>query len=61
MGAFFSTADGAAIEKLYLTGITGFPPSNMITKTAFGAEETVNWEHTWDAVDQNRSAPGGQL
>lgn len=50
VGAFFRAADGAAIEKLHLCGITGPPPSNAITKTALGAEETVPWEHTWDAV-----------
>jgi tRNA G18 (ribose-2'-O)-methylase SpoU len=46
VGAFFRTADAAAIEKLYLAGITGYPPQSMITKTALGAEETVPWEHT---------------
>jgi 23S rRNA (guanosine2251-2'-O)-methyltransferase len=44
VGAFFRTADGVALEKLYLAGITGYPPQNMITKTALGAEETVPWE-----------------
>lgn len=43
VGAFFRTADAVALEKLYLTGITGYPPQNMITKTALGAEETVPW------------------
>ena len=43
VGAFFCTADAAAIEKLYLCGITGHPPANAITKTALGAEETVNY------------------
>ena len=46
VGAFFRTADAVALEKLYLTGITGYPPQNMITKTALGAEETVPWQHT---------------
>lgn len=46
VGAFFRTADGAGIEKLWLAGITGYPPQNMISKTALGAEETVPWEHT---------------
>jgi 23S rRNA (guanosine2251-2'-O)-methyltransferase len=45
VGAFFRTADAVALEKLYLTGITGHPPQNMITKTALGAEETVPWVH----------------
>jgi len=46
VGAFFRTADGVALRKLYLAGITGYPPQNMISKTALGAEETVPWEHT---------------
>jgi 23S rRNA (guanosine2251-2'-O)-methyltransferase len=50
VGAFFRTADGVALERLYLAGITGHPPQGMITKTALGAEETVPWLHTWDAV-----------
>jgi tRNA G18 (ribose-2'-O)-methylase SpoU len=50
VGAFFRTADAAGIEKLYLTGITGRPPQRAIAKTALGAEETVSWEHAWEAV-----------
>jgi len=46
VGAFFRTADAVALEKVYLTGITGHPPQNMITKTALGAEETVAWVHS---------------
>ncbi len=50
VGAFFRTADAAAIEKLYLCGITGKPPQKEISKTALGAEETVAWEHHWQAL-----------
>jgi 23S rRNA (guanosine2251-2'-O)-methyltransferase len=50
VGSFFRTGDGAGIEKLYLTGFTGYPPQNMISKTALGAEETLPWEHHSDAV-----------
>jgi tRNA G18 (ribose-2'-O)-methylase SpoU len=50
VGAFFRTADAAAVEKLYLCGITGRPPKKALAKTALGAEETVAWEHGWDAV-----------
>lgn len=50
VGAFFRTADGASIEKLYLCGITGRPPKKAISKTALGAEETVAWIHAWNAV-----------
>jgi 23S rRNA (guanosine2251-2'-O)-methyltransferase len=45
VGAFFRTADAAGCEKLYLCGITGRPPKRAITKTALGAEETVDWQH----------------
>ena len=55
VGAFFRTADAAAIEKLYLCGITGKPPRKEISKTALGAEETVAWEHTLDAADLIRA------
>ena len=50
VGAFFRAADGVHLEKLCLCGITAHPPKNAISKTALGAEETVSWEHDWDAV-----------
>src|SRR5215475_14443642 len=50
VGAFFRTADAAAVEKLYLCGITGYPPKNAISKTALGADETVPWEHSWEPL-----------
>jgi 23S rRNA (guanosine2251-2'-O)-methyltransferase len=50
VGAFFRIADGAALEKLLLCGITGQPPKTGITKTALGAEETVAWDHSWEAA-----------
>jgi 23S rRNA (guanosine2251-2'-O)-methyltransferase len=50
VGAFVRTADAAGLEKLYLCGITGRPPKRAIAKTALGAEESVAWEHSWDAL-----------
>ncbi len=50
VGSFFRTADGLAVEKIYLTGYTGHPPRKEISKTALGAEETVPWEHAPDPV-----------
>jgi 23S rRNA (guanosine2251-2'-O)-methyltransferase len=44
VGAFFRTADGAAIERLLLSGITARPPQSAIAKTALGAEDRVPWE-----------------
>lgn len=43
VGAFFRTADGAGVERLFLSGITARPPQNAIQKTALGAEERVPW------------------
>ena len=50
VGAFFRAADGVALEKLYLAGITAHPPKRAITKTALGAETVVAWKHEWDAI-----------
>ena len=50
VGAFFRAADGVGLEKVCLCGITAHPPKKAISKTALGAEETVRWEHDWDAV-----------
>lgn len=53
IGSVFRTADGFAIEKLYLCGITARPPHREIEKTALGATQSVEWVHfetTLDAV-----------
>jgi 23S rRNA (guanosine2251-2'-O)-methyltransferase len=55
VGSFFRTADAAGIERLHLCGITGRPPKRAITKTALGAEDTVPWDHSWDAPAVGRS------
>ncbi len=60
VGAIFRTADGAGIEKLWLCGITGFPPQGEIAKTALGAEKSVVWEYAKDVlkVIQDHKARG---
>jgi tRNA G18 (ribose-2'-O)-methylase SpoU len=50
VGSIFRTADAVRLEKLYLTGITGFPPRKEIDKTALGAVETVPWEYQKDVI-----------
>jgi 23S rRNA (guanosine2251-2'-O)-methyltransferase len=50
VGSFFRTADGAGIERLLLSGITGRPPKGAIHKTALGAEERVPWEAVAEPV-----------
>ncbi len=51
VGAIFRTADGAGIEKIWLCGITGYPPQGEIARTALGAEESVAWEYAKDVLD----------
>jgi 23S rRNA (guanosine2251-2'-O)-methyltransferase len=51
VGAFFRTADGAGIERLYLSGITARPPKKQLSKTALGAEDRVAWLGTDDPVE----------
>lgn len=51
VGSIFRTADGAGVEKIWLCGITGFPPDSQISKTALGAETRVAWDHAYDAKE----------
>jgi tRNA G18 (ribose-2'-O)-methylase SpoU len=46
VGAIFRTCDAVGIEKIYLTGYTPTPETNLekIKKTALGAENFVKWE-----------------
>jgi tRNA G18 (ribose-2'-O)-methylase SpoU len=50
VGSIFRTADGARVESLYLSGITARPPKKEISKTALGAEESVVWHPSENAV-----------
>lgn len=51
VGSFFRTADGFALEQIYLCGYTPKPPHNEIFKTAIGATKSINWQHFPDVVD----------
>lgn len=46
IGSVFRTADAFAIERIILCGITAQPPHREIQKTALGATESVDWEHS---------------
>lgn len=48
-GSIFRTCDGTGVEKLWLCGITGYPPNAQLAKTALGAEGRVLWEYREDA------------
>lgn len=51
VGAIFRTADGCFAKKIFLCGMTGFPPRKEIAKTALGACEVVPWEYHKNAAD----------
>lgn len=60
VGSFFRTSDGAWIEKIILTGISGTPENRALHKTALGAQDTIPWEYVPDPKDaiQNLKADG---
>jgi tRNA G18 (ribose-2'-O)-methylase SpoU len=43
VGSMFRIADALGIKQLLLSGFTPAPPSEKITKTALGADESVSW------------------
>ncbi len=45
VGAMFRTADGAGVDKIYLTGYTAQPPHTQLDKVSLGAEKSVPWEY----------------
>ena len=45
VGSVFRTADAFLIESVYITGYTAKPPHKEITKTALGAQESVDWHY----------------
>jgi tRNA G18 (ribose-2'-O)-methylase SpoU len=54
VGSIFRSSDGAGVGKIYLTGYTGIPPRNEISKTALGAELEVPWEQVVDPLEAIR-------
>jgi len=51
VGAIFRTSDAVLLKKLYLCGITAYPPRKEISKTALGAEEVVPFEYNESSVE----------
>lgn len=51
VGSAFRTADGFALQKIYLCGITAQPPHKEILKTAIGATDSVDWEYLEDPAE----------
>lgn len=50
VGSIFRTCDGVGVEKLWLCGLTGYPPNARLAKTALGAERSVAWEYRKDII-----------
>ena len=50
VGSIFRTADSFGAEKIYLSGITAYPPRDDLHKTALGAEESVDWEYVENPI-----------
>ena len=54
VGSVFRTADAFLIESVFITGYTAKPPHKEITKTALGAQDSVDWKYfetTKDAIE----------
>jgi len=60
VGSAFRTSDAFALERIYLCGITATPPHREILKTAIGATDSMDWEHseTTTAAIQKLKAEG---
>jgi 23S rRNA (guanosine2251-2'-O)-methyltransferase len=51
VGSFFRTADAFRAARIILCGYTPQPPHREITRSALGAELSVEWEHCPDILD----------
>ena len=45
VGSVFRTADAFLIESIIITGYTAQPPHKEISKTALGAQDSVDWQY----------------
>lgn len=51
VGSVFRSSDAFLVEKIFLCGITARPPHREISKTALGADESVDWEY-FEKIDE---------
>lgn len=63
VGSIFRTADAVGIKKLWLCGITGYPPNPQVTKTSLGSELVVDWAYEKDilSVIESRREAGYEI
>ena len=62
-GAIFRTADAAALEHIYLLGVTPHPPHPQVEKTALGGSVYVPWKQrdNFEEVESELLADGYTL
>ena len=54
IGSAFRTGDAFKCAAIHLCGITAQPPHREISKTALGADESVDWLYFADAADSRK-------
>lgn len=52
IGAILRTSDALLIEEMIMAGISAVPPSQEISRTALGAEDSVKWRYVEDALEE---------
>jgi tRNA G18 (ribose-2'-O)-methylase SpoU len=55
IGSAFRTGDAFKCAAIHLCGITAQPPHREISKTALGADESVDWIYFADAADSRKA------
>ena len=55
IGSAFRTADAFKCAAIHLCGITAQPPHREISKTALGADESVDWLYFANAADSRKA------
>ena len=58
VGSAFRSSDAFLVEKIYLCGITGTPPTAEIHKAALGAEFSMDWEYFEKTIEAVESLKG---
>ncbi len=52
VGSILRTSDAFLVEEVIMGGITGIPPHKEISKTSLGAEDSVDWRHVENSVEE---------
>jgi 23S rRNA (guanosine2251-2'-O)-methyltransferase len=55
VGSIFRTSEGTGVQRIYLCGITPTPENKNVGKTALGAELSIPWQKSYNAIQLVRS------